>query len=189
MENFEEFKNQLLLKGFDLVQPFRTQAYNEVGPSQLPTFGRDGSLSFLIGNTKLLWSQFSKFVSENGELVLSQGHPLDHYVVSSIEEIARKFPCKYEIRWTTDKDEKFVHFQSLAQISGLAYFNKSCYLCVHKIHGSWIALRAVICLDRDFTLKLSPQPENPFPEGDQRLNELTAKIWDSGKLSHDSAGI
>ncbi|KAJ3123393.1 hypothetical protein HK098_001937 [Nowakowskiella sp. JEL0407] len=185
----QNLRDQFLAGGFEFTQPFCIQDYNKIGQSKLPTFNRDSTLGVLIGNTKTLWPAFSKYVIENEEEVLNSDHPLDMFVEATVNSILANVNVPYKLRWSTDVGDKFVHLQSLAQISGLAYFNTSCYLCTHKVYGPWIALRTVICFDMEFDIARIPQYVNPFPEGDKVLKERTDLIWKAGSVSHDSAGI
>jgi len=79
----------------------------------------------------------------------------------------------YDVRYTFDLDKKkFVAFQILAENASFAYYNRVCYLNVHKEYGPWIGLRAVITFDIEGPLnssQLFPELKNPFPEGDENF--------------------
>ena len=42
---------------------------------------------------------------------------------------------------------ELIAIQQLCHLSGLAYLSKRSYLCIHRQHGPWIALRSVIVFD------------------------------------------
>ncbi|CAG8757986.1 33931_t:CDS:2, partial [Racocetra persica] len=133
-----------------------------------------------------------------------QSNPLDWYTIQSITSAVKQLisinistrhsDIKYDIRYTFDSDEKkFVAFQRLAQDAGLAYYNRSCFLCVHKEFGPWFALRAVVTLDIEGPTDdsyLFPPLKNPYPEGDALLKLKMAKILGTENHNyHQSASL
>ncbi|CAG8473843.1 955_t:CDS:2, partial [Dentiscutata erythropus] len=193
--------------GFDLVKAFPAQRYNSnLSPASslapLPTYFRTSTLSIIVGNTKHLWPIFLKFYanfqsvtkrkkSNNRIISSSYDNPLDCYTIQSITSAVKQAisinnystkysDVKYDIRYTFDLDEKkFVAFQRLAQDAGLAYYNKTCFLCVHEEFGPWFGLRAVITFDIEGPPNdsfLFPPLKNPYPEGDALLKSKLAKI-------------
>lgn len=131
----------------------------------LPTFGRsandDSTLSILIANTKHIWPIFvDKFSSTNEEKI--DKNPLDKYTKQSVETAINEtlssfshnsdtkinndkyITVDYDVRYTFELEPKrFVAFQQLCQDSGFAYYNRVCFLNVHKEIGPWFGLRAV----------------------------------------------
>ncbi|KAF0504793.1 hypothetical protein F8M41_019464 [Gigaspora margarita] len=120
-----------------------------------------------------------------------QNNPLDWYTIQSITSTVKQAisinddsikysDVKYDIRYTFDLDEKkFVAFQRLAQDAGLAYYNRSCFLCVHEEFGPWFGLRAVITFDIEGPPNesyLFPPLKNPYPKGDALLKLKITEI-------------
>ena len=115
-------------------------------------------------------------------------NPLDYYTRISITTVIKEIillknlaKLSYDIRYTFDLDEKkFVAFQILAENASFAYYNRVCYLNVHKEYGPWIGLRAVITFDivgPPNSSQLFPELKNPFPEGDENLERKIQEIY------------
>ncbi|RGB31772.1 hypothetical protein C1646_670646 [Rhizophagus diaphanus] len=115
-------------------------------------------------------------------------NPLDYYTRISITKVIKEIillknlaNLNYDIRYTFDLDKnKFVAFQILAENASFAYYNRICYLNVHKEFGPWIGLRAVITFDIEGPLnssQLFPELKNPFPEGDENLERKIQEIY------------
>ncbi|KAJ3223580.1 hypothetical protein HDU78_011262 [Chytriomyces hyalinus] len=102
--------------------------------------------------------------------------------------LAAKKHTKSDIRYTCSKDDKFVHFQRLAHDVGVAFFNRTVFLCVHPTFGPWFAFRAVIVFDMDFDsdwvadlqLYNSPIPD-PYPECSTQVQEWMDKFYAAAK--------
>ncbi|CAG8512457.1 17597_t:CDS:2, partial [Cetraspora pellucida] len=134
-----------------------------------------------------------------------QNNPLDWYTIQSITSAVKQLisrnnisirysDIKYDIRYTFDFDEKkFVAFQRLAQDAGLAYYNRTCFLCVHEEFGPWFALRAVVTFDIEGPPNdsyLFPPLKNPYPEGDELLKLKMTKIFGTENHNyHQSATL
>ncbi|CAI2177425.1 17427_t:CDS:1 [Funneliformis geosporum] len=73
----------------------------------------------------------------------------------------------------------------MAENASLAYYNRVCFLNIHKEHGPWIGLRAVITLDMKGppnSSQLFPELKNPYPEGDKLLESKMQEIF--GSMNH-----
>ncbi|CAJ0903008.1 320_t:CDS:2 [Entrophospora sp. SA101] len=174
----------------------------------LPTFGRsandDSTLSILIANTKHIWPIFVNKFSLTDEKKIDK-NPLDKYTKQSVEmainetlssfshnsdvEINDKHTAvDYDVRYTFELEpKKFVAFQQLCQDSGFAYYNRVCFLNVHKEIGPWFGLRAVVTFNIDGPPnipELFPELKNPYPEGDELLKNKLAEIFGSQNHSY-----
>ncbi|CAG8571941.1 10400_t:CDS:2 [Gigaspora rosea] len=155
--------------GFDLVKAFPIQRYNSnVSPASslapLPTYFRTSTLSIIVGNTKHLWPIFLKYYTK----------------FQSVTNNTKTKPINAKCKSRSNSHEKkFVAFQRLTQDAGLAYYNKSCFLCVHEEFGPWFGLRAVITFDIEGPPNesyLFPPLKNPYPEGDALLKLKITEI-------------
>jgi len=45
--------------------------------------------------------------------------------------------------------EGFVDMLLASHVSGLAFRNDACHLCIHPVYGPWLGLRAVVVFDAD----------------------------------------
>ena len=121
--------------GLDIVHPFQVQNYNQAIRStsssvhlpSLPTFHRPSTFAILIGNTKNIWDPFiaDLLKRDNVEAYLrSEPNPFDQFVSTQINKSLQGIQANYEIRYSYDVQEEFVHFLLLSHVSGLAYLNK-----------------------------------------------------------------
>lgn len=126
VEILSTLRTRLHPAGFDLIQPFPVARYNRSlsGKSTLPTFSHPSALGIVIGNSKHLWTPFISYLAADPDARLeATDHPLNDYAKVTIQEALEGCP-EWEMRFPDDKGEKFVHFQPLAHLSGLAYFNR-----------------------------------------------------------------
>ncbi|KAL1917588.1 uncharacterized protein VTP21DRAFT_3981 [Calcarisporiella thermophila] len=181
----KEFQALLYPLGFDLVKAFPVQRYNTSLPptvsAHLPTFGRSKStLAVVIGNTRHFWPIFINYLVSSKDICIDN-HPVDTYSTRCIEKVVENIigakNIKYELRYTYDKDERFVAFQRLAHEAHLAYYNQ--ILCLHQDYGPWIALRGVVIIDIDGPPLQDindPPLTHPFPQGDEQLKSMLDDI-------------
>ncbi|TPX62728.1 hypothetical protein SpCBS45565_g06974 [Spizellomyces sp. 'palustris'] len=199
--------NALSPAGLAVSQPFPVQRYNNdpaCSPYPLPTFDRSHStLAILVYNSKSIWEPFIAYLAQDpasrleGAIVhlsrISQGcpsnlpsfkgtsNPLDDFAAKTIESALLNIvpsTTQYLIRYPHNTGKEFVHFQRLCHLSGTAYRNPNCFLCVHPIHGPWMALRAVIVLDMDGPSpdEAFEEPTNPYPAGDEAVRERCSNL-------------
>ncbi|KND02904.1 uncharacterized protein SPPG_01984 [Spizellomyces punctatus DAOM BR117] len=190
MSNYKQLvkslANALSPAGLAVSQPFPVQRYNNdpaCSPYPLPTFDRSHStLAILVYNSKSIWDPFIAYLAQDPASRLEgTSNPLDDYAAKTIESaLLNTVPSKtqYLIRYPHNTGKEFVHFQRLCHLSGTAYRNPNCFLCVHPIHGPWMALRAVIVLDMDGPSpdEAFEEPTNPYPEGDEAVRERCSKL-------------
>ncbi|KAJ3300074.1 hypothetical protein HK104_004796 [Borealophlyctis nickersoniae] len=176
--------------GFDLIQPYAVQRYNRaLAPRfSLPTFGRASTFGVVIGNTKKIWDPFIAYLAADPEARLEQQeHPLNAYAAKCFADAVRNVGCRTETRYPDDKGAKFVAFQPLAHEAGLAYYNQTGYLCIHRIHGPWLALRATIIFDMDGpgdSRDFAPL-QNPNPAADARIRQMLAALSEEARKDPD----
>jgi methylmalonic aciduria homocystinuria type C protein len=150
--------------GFDLVQPFRVDWYNDAVDAsyRLPDFGRANTLGLLVAHTRALWGPFRAAVRADRSLH-DDPNPLDRYCVASIRAALQSLPLRCEARWAHDAPPRRVAMQRLGHVSGLAHLSSS-FLNIHPVYGPWIALRAALVVDADGPLGPPPDPRNPCPD-------------------------
>lgn len=150
----QHLQAQLLKLGLDIFQPFCSQHYNSGTPPTglpLPSFGRACTLALLIGNTRALWPCFVAHLRQNPGC-LDREHPLDDYVTAGLTSaVASAALGQSETRLghTFPGPVGFVDLLRAAHVSGLAFHNDDCHLCIHPTVGPWFGLRAVLILDFD----------------------------------------
>ncbi|KAI9106053.1 hypothetical protein DFS34DRAFT_602005 [Phlyctochytrium arcticum] len=109
-------------------------------------------------------------------------NPLDDYAAISVNDATQKAlaggSVQYEVRYPHDTGDRFVHFQKLCALAGVAYRNPHCFLCVHPVYGPWMALRAVIVIDQDGPSLTEPWHEvpNPCPQTNSEVVEMCARL-------------
>ncbi len=146
--------------GLDLLQPFQVGWYNAAVEAAycLPDLGQPAHLGVLIGNTRALWAPFVGALRRDPSR-LDSTEPLDAYVITTVTEALRSLPLRWQVRWAHDTQAP-VAMQRLAHVSGLAHLAPS-HLSVHRVHGPWIALRAVVVVDVAGPPGPAPAPRNP----------------------------
>lgn len=85
-------------------------------------------------------------------------NPVDTYTASSIEACladAGVDACDVFTAQDTSSG-RLVAFQRLAHATGLAFYDRESFLCLHPQFGPWFALRALVVLPEKSTL---PEPE------------------------------
>jgi cyanocobalamin reductase (cyanide-eliminating) / alkylcobalamin dealkylase len=134
-------------RGVDLAVAFPVCAFNlTVDPDErLPDLGRADALAILVGNTRRMWPAFRAALAQN-KAPLNTPHPLDDYVLDSVESAASKTGVRHEIRWAHAMLPRPMPIQRIAERAGLAVVSPS-HLSVHREFGPWIALRAVVVFD------------------------------------------
>ena len=138
--------------GLDLIHPFDALRYNERVAAHdalapLPVFGRQRALGLLIGNTRALWPHFVAAYRERGDLQ-NASDPLDTYVSNAVRACAASIVVDSVARFGHERGADAVSMIHLAEASGFAWSGPA-YLAVHRDHGPWFGLRAVIVADVD----------------------------------------
>ncbi|KAI8821628.1 uncharacterized protein EV422DRAFT_424495 [Fimicolochytrium jonesii] len=155
----EALRRNLCTAGLSLSEAFSAQRYNSdplcTRFSPLPTFpNRKSTAAFIIFSTKAMWEPFKNYLAEDPVNRLEgTANPIDDYARTKIADALREaLPADvaYEIRYPYEEGERFVYFQRMAHLAGLAYFDPNWqFLCVHPVHGPWLAFRAVVLVDLD----------------------------------------
>ena len=153
---YEQITHGALAKGFDLIQVFQVESYNEIVESeyQLPTYNHKNTLGIIIGNSSYLWSFFTKELKQNKTL-LTHPNPLDQYVRQAVLTVLEEIEISWQVFWAEVNAPKRIALQKLAKICGLADLSPS-RLSVHSQYGPWIAFRAVIVFDAEGPQKKAP---------------------------------
>ncbi len=175
-------------RGLDLIQPFRASVYNNVVEPQarLKTLDRKDALGILIGNTRAIWDPFVEAMRASDELFHAQ-NPLDAYVMSVVEGAVAGISERHLIRWAHKPEPTHLPMQRLAQAVGLAQLSPT-FLCVHRTHGPWIALRAVVVVDVDGpesttnTKRLCDPCNAACKEAFRRATEAQGRVEEHWKL-------
>lgn len=143
--------------GIDLVQPLATRWYDEqvAAEYRLPRpAGRDDALALVVASTRAFWTPFlAELAREPARL--DEPDPIDRYVRASVTAALAEMKLAHVVRFSFDPPPRRVAMQRLAHVSGLAPLTPG-MLCVHPVHGPWLALRAAIVLD-------APPPDGPPP--------------------------
>lgn len=151
----EGFRSSCHDAGFDVVHPFRVDAYNRSAALAIPDFGRRAALGLLVGNTRFLWDVFLGSLRKEPE-GLEDEHPLDRYAVDRITEAARALKAAHTIAWAHTPPPDAIPVQRIAHAAGFAWLSPS-HLSVHPVFGPWLAFRAVIVVDEESGLP-APRP-------------------------------
>jgi methylmalonic aciduria homocystinuria type C protein len=131
----------LAAAGFDLVRWFNTASLEDPDLC-LEDFGRaTGALAVVIGNSRALWSPFLRDRSGGA-------NPLDSYAESKVTAACARRGSRFVAQWAHVVRPRAIPIQRISQASGLAQIGPA-GLCVHPVHGLWIALRAVVVFDEE----------------------------------------
>ncbi len=155
------FASALAARGLDLVQTFDVARYNDkarVHPSLRPvvSFGREHALAYAIGNTRALWPLFLSSYQHRDELRAAH-HPLDTYVAEAVRECVALLEDQSAIYFAHDTGARLVSMVTMADASDLAPRGPA-QLAVHRVHGPWIGLRALVVVDADPPPSSTPAP-------------------------------
>jgi len=133
--------------GFDVVTPFRLDAYNDTVEAQyrLGDFGRTDALAVVIANSRALWPRFVAALAAQPAR-LDAVNPLDDYTRETIDAAVGGLGQRADIRYVFEPPPRRLPFQRLAHAAGLAHLSPT-YLCIHPVYGPWIGLRAVVVFD------------------------------------------
>jgi cyanocobalamin reductase (cyanide-eliminating) / alkylcobalamin dealkylase len=149
-------------RGLDIVHGFgidrQPSASSVLARLEAPDFERQRFLGLLIGNTRALWPAFQDALARDADL-RAEPDPLDRYVVAVIDEARAKLSVRSVVRWAHVAEGQPLPIQRIAQEVGLAHLSPS-HLSIHREHGPWIALRAVVLFDVDGPPPL-PGPHDP----------------------------
>ncbi|KAI9204277.1 uncharacterized protein BJ171DRAFT_506832 [Polychytrium aggregatum] len=190
-------KRDLEPYGIDLIVPFPVERYNEdehAGKYPLPGStnpANTSTLAILIGNHKRMWEPFLEYLEEDPATHLdNSAHPINDFVHDLLHNrLSKEDIPEFKYRYPHDEGERFTHFQRLAHIAGLAYFNRTCYLCVSPIYGPWLALRAVLVFPGIQGPPHQPDYEtvpNPYPEFDDTLLQKTNEMMERYKANYEA---
>jgi hypothetical protein len=147
------FRSRCLDAGFDIVHPFRVDAYNRSASSPLHDFGRRAALGLIVGNSRFLWDVLLAAFGKEPER-LADEHPLDRYAMDRIASAAETFNAPYTIAWAHTPPPDAVPIQRIAHEVGFAWLSPS-HLSIHPVFGPWLGFRAVIVVDEESHL---PEP-------------------------------
>lgn len=141
-----ELANELTSVGFDIVQPFETNWYNEIlddeGLTDLLRL-ESNCRAYLIGNTKNLWNMFLKWCQDKEGTIPE--HPVNTYTEEKVSEIAKRYFTSPELHWSHNiMSNKLISMQRISVLTGLTFQDNSTHLSVNPVYGSWLAFRAVL---------------------------------------------
>jgi methylmalonic aciduria homocystinuria type C protein len=149
--------------GLDLVQPLHLGRYNLTVPEALRVEeGNADRLGVLLGNSRALWGPLCAAVRADAEL---SGHtdPLEHYLITRLPPLLERAPQRLlRLYWAHDLVPRALPIQRLAEHAGLASLSPS-HLCIHPVHGPWIALRALLVFDCEAPEEPEPTLQSPCP--------------------------
>lgn len=150
-------RERLASSGLDLLAPLPVGLYNQAVPEafRLPDFGRPDRLALVIGNTRVLWERFREALGRDPGLA-AEPDPLDLYVEQAVRAAFADLPERWHARFAPEA----VALQRAAELAGLAWLSPA-HLSVHPVYGPWIALRALVVVDRPGPPP--PPPPEPCP--------------------------
>jgi methylmalonic aciduria homocystinuria type C protein len=163
----EKISSSAAIAGLDLWSAFPVTVYNGSVPEaySLPALGQESPLGIVLGNSRAFWPKFLVALKESQGLRESE-HPVNTYITKRVGSILEGLSVPYEVRWAHTSEPSPVAMQQAAMIAGLAHTSPS-YLSIHPEHGPWIALRAVVVLDKDWPSgepAPAPDPCTPCPK-------------------------
>jgi methylmalonic aciduria homocystinuria type C protein len=147
--------------GLDLCATCAAEDYDrEVPPAyRLPSVGRPRALVIVVGNTRALWPVVR---AARATSLAGVRDPIDRHAEATVRAavagaLAAHAPgTRVELRFAPEPPPRRVALQRLASVAGLAWLSPS-HLCVHRVYGRWIGVRAAIVVDVD-----GPPPRAPL---------------------------
>lgn len=123
----------LAVRGLDLTHPFSMGSIETLFPHPAPN-----AHAILVGNTKALWSALEA-------APLDDHDPIDRYVEGAVVECLAELNAPAHVVYWPDRryDDRYLPFQRIAHAAGMAHLSPS-FLLIHRDHGPWFALRAMI---------------------------------------------
>lgn len=154
----ERLSSAITSHGLDLVHPFALDQYNAAVASheRLADFGKAKRLGILIGNTRALWSPLRNALRHEPAL-LADANPLDAYVESRLAAAVAALGQPAQLHFAHVTQPHALPIQRLAALTGFACLSPS-QLAIHRLHGPWFALRAVVVVD----VSGPPWPNEPL---------------------------
>ena len=147
--------------GLDLVHPFSIGWYNDRLPPdvrRLPDFNRP-ALGLIIANTRAFWPAVKAALARDPELG-DTADPIDRYVEITVGQALSGIDQASIVLFSHQNRAEPLPVQRIAQAAGFAKLAPS-HLSVHREHGPWIALRAVVVVDVDGPGDPPPEPFDP----------------------------
>jgi hypothetical protein len=147
-EQAERFAGGCAEAGLDLGFAFNVRKYNlqAFENERLFDFGRPDALGLLIGNTRRLWPVFLRALEADASLA-ADPNPLDTYVTARVRQLASQVLGRpFQLVFAHATSPKPFPIQRLAEAVDFAVTAPS-HLSIHREHGPWIALRAVVVVD------------------------------------------
>jgi methylmalonic aciduria homocystinuria type C protein len=158
-ELIESARGELRRGGLDLATPFSSELLLALELDAFLVPPR--RLGLLIGNTRELWPHFRAAQQREATLEASKTS-LDDYVEQHAKQALTRAAPSLALQWFWSHviEPRPFPIQRLAELAGLAQIGPA-GLCVHPLHGPWIALRAAVILDLpapEPTAALQPRP-------------------------------
>ena len=176
----DKLKRALANSGFDVLQPFLVDWYNQEEHVQNLSdehkiLLNPDALAILVGNTKNMWEPFLRYIARklslNDSYLDTNEHCLDEYTKFVVQEAIDTLPYPVEVYYAFEEVRttgRCISVGTAAHVSGLAHYNSTLQRSVHPLYGPWLAFRAVIV----FT-NLIPDLQRPAaPEDPMRAAEL-----------------
>src|SRR5512145_1544701 len=142
MASHDQLAEALRADGLDLIFPRGL----EVIRNECSAFGIELArepFGMLVGNTRAMWPEFLLAVRSRPALQRAE-HPLDTWVEDRITEAVARWGRSARIYYAHQPlDRGYLPLQRWAQILGALALSPS-HLSVHRDHGPWVALRAMI---------------------------------------------
>ncbi len=139
----DEIIGRCAAAGIDLAAVTSVGAYDELVDEPFRLGAAADATVVVLGNTRALWPHLERFVHDHGPL----DDPVDSYVERTVRAATAGVDDVVDIRFSHEPPPRRIAIQRLADRAGLAWLSPS-HLCVHPVHGPWIALRAAVVLSR-----------------------------------------
>ncbi|KAL7752419.1 hypothetical protein RI367_001953 [Sorochytrium milnesiophthora] len=159
-------------RGMDMVVPFSVQQYNQATPEKyhLPTYSQSSStLGILFAGSRVLCEHFAAYLRDHPEHA-ERDNPFDTYVegfiTAEVDAARNAFGLstkQHDVRHYWEQEPRMVAMQRLCHVAGLAYYDQSCFLCIHPTFGPWFSLRSVFVIDVAGPEQEVQPPPHPCP--------------------------
>lgn len=143
MVDVDEIARRCATAGLDLHAVTSAGAYDDLVDPPYRLGGGRADTVIVIGNSRALWPALDRWERTTGP----HADPVDTYVMQVIADATADVDDLVDIRYSHEPPPRRIAIQRLADRAGLAWLSPS-HLCVHPVHGPWIALRAAVVLGR-----------------------------------------
>ncbi|GAM22077.1 hypothetical protein SAMD00019534_052520, partial [Acytostelium subglobosum LB1] len=177
-------KKQFANNGFNIVEPFMVNDYNNACKYKLNNMGNDNAMGLVVGCSKHFWEHFVRFIVDLDQIPKD---PMNTFCLTTIEQVLssndeaqkHRFDVRYD--WNTVQSGRYAHMQTAGHFAGVAHYDQDVMWSIHPEYGLWFVFRAIIVFDVPFTGERPTPARNLFTtEAKREMMKWTTVAIDEG---------